>query len=308
MKVQQMKDRRYSIKTLFRLNSSKTKFPRFSPFFSFYNSKCPRMLNHRRKNPTDACIKCGYCSSEEWKYSNAGYEFYKLYFGTYDKIMIRKEIQGILNKIVEETFDLLSQDLIRIIKKVESHLQLIEAVTLLYTKALIEPNYMELYASVCTKLSNVNIQDRNKIYNFETELMNLLDDATASFPSNDRDIKKFLRTVEFTGHLYQKKFKVKIFVLVLIDKILKFKDVNFVGEALCKILPSVATKTPKFLAQLDQFSQIKPTTSRIKFLMMDALDSIKKEPYKGDISNTLYSISSKWTTHIISKKNHFKKF
>ena len=92
------------------------------------------MLNHRRKTPTDACIKCGYCSSEEWKYSNAGYEFYKLYFGTYDKIMIRKEIQGILNKIVEETFDLLSQDLIRIIKKVESHLQLIEAVTLLYTK------------------------------------------------------------------------------------------------------------------------------------------------------------------------------
>ncbi len=308
MKVQQMRDRRYSIKTLFSLNSSKTKFPRFNPFFTFYNTKCPRMLNHRRKNPTDKCSKCGYCSSEEWKYSNAGYEFYKLYFGIYDKIMIRKEIQGILNKIVEETFDLLSQDLIRIIKKVESHLQLIEAVTLLYTKALVEPNYMKLYASVCTKLSNVNIQDGNKIYNFETELMNLLEDATASFPSNDRDKKKFLRSVEFTGHLYQKKFKVETFVPVLIDKILKFKDANFVGEGLCKILPSVATKQPKFLVQLDQFSQIKPTSSRIKFLMMDALDSIKKEPCKGDISNTLYSISSKWTTHIISKKKYFKEF
>jgi hypothetical protein len=265
------------------------------------------MLKHRRKDPAEACSKCGHYSSEEWKYSEGGYEFYRLYFGIYDKIMIRKEIQGILNKIVEETFDLLSKDLIRIIKKVENRSQLGEAVALLYTKALIEPNYMELYASVCTKLANVSIHEQEKEYTFETELLDLLEGATASFPSNERDKKKFLRTVEFTGHLYQKKFKVEQFVTVLIDKILAFQDSNFVGEGLCKILPSVATKTPTFLVQLGRFSQIKPTASRIQFLMMDALDSIKKEPFKGNMSRPLARIPSQWSTNIISTRFRFKK-
>ena len=304
-----MKNRSYSIKTLFRLNSSKTKFPRFNSFFAFYISKCPRILNHRRKDTgRGPCIKCGHFSSEEWKYSDAGYEFYKLFFGEYDKIMIRKEMQGILNKIVEDTFDLLSQDLIQVIKKVESRLQLSEAVALLYTKALIEPNYMELYASVCTKLTNVSIQDRGKIYTFETELQNLLYNATTSLPLNDRDKKKFLRTIEFTGYLYQKKFKVVSFVNILIDRIFKFTDSDFVGEGLCKILPFVATKNSKFLTQLRHFSQIKPNTARIKFLMMDALDSIAKEPCKGDIPNKLSGVTSKWTTNNLQfrKKVRFK--
>ena len=145
------------------------------------------------------------------------------------------------------------------------------------------------------------------IYNFETELMNLLYDATASFPLNDIDKKKFLRTVEFTSHLYQKNFKIEAFVTVLIDRIFKFNDSNFTGEGLCKILPSIATKKPKFFTQLDQFSLIKPTTSRIKFLMMDALDSIKKEPCKGDIWHTSPGTISKWSTNIRSK-NRFKNF
>ena len=275
-------ERSYSIKTLLRLNSG-NKLPQFRAFFVFYASKCPRILTHRRETPTDACRQCGHCSSEEWKYSQSGYEFYTLYFGEYDKKMIRKEIQGILNKIVEDTFHFLSKDLIRVIKKVESKFQLIEAISLLYNKALIEPNYMELYASVCTKLTNVRLQDRGREYTFERELSNLLYKATAAFPLNGGDKKKFLQTMEFSGYLYQKQFKMGSFINELIDKTLKFKDPDFAGEGLCKILPLIATTNPKFLKQLECFSQIKPTSSRIKFLMMDALDSIAKEPCKGEI-------------------------
>jgi len=60
---------------------------------------------------------------------------------------------------------------------------------------------------------------------------------------------------------------------------LKFDDVEFAAEGLCKILPLIST----FLKHFDLFSQLKPTTPRIKYLMMDALDSIAKEPCKGTI-------------------------
>lgn len=316
MKTLQMKDRSYSIKTLLRLNSSESKFPRFRVFFSFYRTKCPRILKHKRKNPTSECLKCGHCVSEQWMYSEPGYAFYKLYFGEYDKIMIRKEIQGILNKIVEDTFDLLLQDLIRVIKKVDSKLQLIEAISLLFTKALIEPNYMELYASVCTKLIDVSIQDGGKKYTFETELLNILYDSLnfvkpseegASFSLNDRDKKKFLNTLEFMGHLYQKKYKIDFIINELIDRMFQLKDIDFSGEGLCKILPSIATKKPEFLKQLEQFSQIKPTTSRVKFLMMDALDNISKEPCKGEILKKEPIIPLKWATNPLrNKKTRFK--
>ena len=289
-------DRSYSITTLLRLNS-KSRLPPFRAFFAFYVSKCPRVLNHKRKEPTDACLKCGHYSSEEWKYSDAGYEFYQLYFGEYDKKMIRKEIQGILNKIVEDTFHLLSKDLIRVIKKVDSKFQLIESISLLCNKALIEPNYMKLYASVCTKLTNVRIQDKGKEYTFEIELLNLLYKITATFPLNNRDKKKYLQTMEFAGHLYQKHFKIGSFINELIDKTLKFEDPDFVGEGLCKILPSMATKNPKFLKQLEYFSQIKPTSSRTKFLMMDALDSIAKEPCKGDVGKKMPA--QKWNSNAL---------
>ena len=288
--------RSYSIKTLLRLNSE-SPLPRFRAFFVFYVSKCPRILNHKREKSTDTCLKCGHCSSEEWKYSESGYEFYTLYFGEYDKKMIRKEIQGILNKIVGDTFDLLSRDLIRIIKKVDSKFQLIESISLLCNKALIEPTYIELYASVCTKLTNVRIQDGGKEYTFETELLNLLYKITAAFPLNDRDKKRFLQTMEFAGHLYQKHFKISSFINELIDKTLTFKDPDFVGEGLCKILPFIATKNPKFLKQLTHFSQIKPVTLRTKFLMMDALDSIAKEPRKGEIFKK--PPIKKWTTNTL---------
>ena len=131
--------------------------------------------------------------------------------------------------------------------------------------------------------------------------------ATATVPLNTRDKKKFLNTAEFAGHLYQKHFKIGSFIDRLIDKTLTFKDPDFAGEGLCKILPFVATKNPKFLKQLECFSRIKPTTSRIKFLMMDALDSIAKEPCKGCILKKKAS-PGKWTTKSLrfSSKVRFK--
>ena len=300
----EMTERRYSLETLFRLNSPETKFPGFGSFFVYYFSKCPRTLKHRKKNPADACIKCGHCSSEEWKYSEKGYEFYKLYFTFYDKIMIRKEIQGILNKIVEDTFDILSQDLIEVIKKVESRVQLSEAVLLLFDKALIEPNYMKLYASVCYKLSDVRVQEGNTHYMFETELLALLESRTECFPENERDKKKFLSTLHFTGHLYQKKINVEGFARRLIDKMFAFSDCNFVAEGLCKILPFMVTDNPGFRVQLDKFSRLKPTVSRIKFLMMDAMDSIKKASYKRKVLHQSWNSPLRWTT-TISTQNRF---
>ncbi len=103
----QMRDRSYSIKTLLRLNLSDSKLPHFKQFFSFYRTKCPRILNHKRDKLTGKCFKCGHQENEGWKYSKSGFEFYKTNFKAYDKILIRRKIQNILNKIVENTFDLL---------------------------------------------------------------------------------------------------------------------------------------------------------------------------------------------------------
>ena len=288
----QMRNRSYSIKTLLHLNSSDSKIPQFKHFFSFYNTKCPRMLNHRRDKLTGKCLKCGHQQSEEWKYSEAGFEFYKMYFKDYDKILIRRKIQEILNKIVEDTFDMLSKDLIQVIKKVENKNQLTEAVTLLLNKSLIEPNYMVLYASVCNKLANLSICDEGTEYTFQAELLNIFHEITDTFPRGDRERRQYLRAAKFSGHTSQKNIFFRPFTDNLINTLLESDDVDFAVEGLCKLLPLVSTKTPVFLDQLKRFSKLKPNVPRIKFLMMDALDSIAKEPRNGDI----VKIKNRWGT------------
>jgi len=292
----QIRDRSYSIRTLLRLNSSDNKLPQFKQLFSFYNTKCPRMLNHRRDKLTTKCFKCGHQQSEEWKYSESGAKFYKMYFNEYDKILIRRKIQDILNKIVKDTFDLLSKDLIQVIKKVENKTQLNEAISLLLNKGLIETNYMVLYASVCCKLANLSIHDEGTEYIFQTELLNLFHKITDIFPCSDRERQNYLRAVQFSGYISQKNYYFRTFTDNLIDTMLKFDDIEFAAEGLCKILPLTSTKTSTFLKQFDLFSQLKPTTPRIKFLMMDALDSIAKEPCKG----TIMKRKNLWPTNRLS--------
>ena len=296
MSSPQMRDRSYSIQTLLRLNSSDSRLPQFKHFFFFYDTKCPRMLNHRRDKLTTKCFKCGHQQSEEWKYSESGAKFYKMYIKEYDKILIRRKIQDILNKIVEDTFDLLSKDLIQVIKKVENKTQLTESISLLLNKGLIETNYMVLYASVCCKLANLNIHDEGTEYTFQTELLNLFHLITDIFPCSDREKQKYLRAVQFSGYISQKNDYFRTFTNNLIDTMLKFDDVEFAAEGLCKILPLVSTKTSTFLKQFDLFSQLKPTTPRIKYLMMDALDSIAKEPCKGTVMKKI----NRWPTNRLS--------
>ena len=254
------------------------------------------MLNHRRDKLTIKCFKCGHQQSEEWKYSESGAKFYKMYFKEYDKILIRRKIQDILNKIVEDTFDLLSKDLIQVIKKVENKTQLTESISLLLNKGLIETNYMVLYASVCCKLANLNIHDEGTEYTFQTELLNLFHLITDIFPCSDREKQKYLRAVQFSGYISQKNDYFRTFTNNLIDTMLKFDDVEFAAEGLCKILPLISTKTSTFLKQFDLFSQLKPTTPRIKYLMMDALDSIAKEPCKGTVMKKF----NRWPTNRLS--------
>lgn len=263
------------------------------------------MLNHRRDKLTTKCFKCEHQKSEKWKYSEAGAKFYKMYIKEYDKILIRRKIQEILNKIVEDTFDMLSKDLIQVIKKVENKNQLTEAVTLLLNKSLTEPNYMVLYASVCNKLANLSICDEGTEYTFQTELLNIFHENTDTFPCSDRERRQYLRAVKFSGYTSQKNYYFRPFTDNLIDTILKFDDVDFAVEGLCKLLPLVSTKTPSFLVQFKRFSKLKPNTPRIKFLMMDALDSIAKEPCNGDI----VKIKNRWGTNrraFSNKKVQFK--
>jgi len=231
-------------------------------------------------------------------------------FKAYDKILIRRKIQDILNKIVEDTFDLLSKDLIQVIKKVENKNQLTEAISLLLNKGLLETNYMVLYASVCMKLANLTIYDEGAEYIFQTELLNLLHKITDIDPccsDDNRARKNYLRAVQFSGYISQKNYYFRSFTDNLIDTMLEFDDGEFSVEGLCIILPLISTKTSTFLKQLDRFSQLKPTTPRIKFLMMDALDSIAKEPCKGFIINKVEK--NRWATNTLSfskKKVRFK--
>ena len=301
MSSPQMRDRSYSIQTLLRLNSSDSRLPQFKHFFFFYDPNCQRRLNHRRDKLTTKCFKCGHQQSEEWKYSESGAKFYKMYFKEYDKILIRRKIQDILNKIVEDTFDLLSKDLIQVIKKVETQTQLVEAISLLLNKGLIEPNYMVLYASVCSKLSNLSIHEGGIEYIFQTELLNLFRKITNIFPCSDREKQKYLRTVQFAGYISQKIYYFRSFTNNLIDTMLKFDDVDLAVEGLCKILPLISTKKSTFLDQFDHFCNLKPKTPRINFLMMDALDSIAKEPCKGVVVKR----KNLWGTHSLSFPQKF---
>ena len=82
---------------------------------------------------------------------------------------------------------------------------------------------------------------------------------------------------------------------------LKFDDVDLAVEGLCKILPLISTKKSTFLDQFDHFCNLKPKTPRINFLMMDALDSIAKEPCKGVVVKR----KNLWGTHSLSFPQKF---
>ena len=101
-----------------------------------------------------------------------------------------------------------------------------------------------------------------------------------------------MRAAKFSGHTSQKNIFFRPFTDNLINTLLESADVDFAVEGLCKLLPLVSTKTPVFLDQLKRFSKLKPNVPRIKFLMMDALDSIAKEPRNGDI----VKIKNRWGT------------
>lgn len=268
----------YSVGTLIGLKPENGKLPKFFPFFSFYRSKCPCFLKHRPVEAEEGkCGRCGLVPTEAWKYSRLGHEYYARFFPVYDQAMIKKEITGILNKIVKDTFHLLSASLMNVVRKVDSQVQLKEAVKLLFHKALQEKNYMDLYASVCCKLSDV-VPEGGSL-TFHQELVALIAEGLAA-----SDDSRQLRTAEFLGSLYSSTGRVRDIVEAYIKTSLARLAEDSALEGLCKILPVAASyesSHPNFEVYVKRFSAAKPQGARVNFLKMDALDAIRSKRIKS---------------------------
>jgi len=238
---------------------------------------------HKRvgDDPTTLCKKCGHFCNPGWRYTQDGVAFYHKYFLQYDKSIIRTEIKIILNKIVEETFEHFSGELIRVVRSVASAVQLIEVVEQIIETALIEPNYMDLYAGVCLQLRYVTYKNADKgSDNFQTEIKKYFTTMllSAERPVSETSKKKYIRATQFVACLYKKDPAWRETVFGITSSLLQPDFSDMAIESLCNLLPVVASQegaSSEVRAFLTIFSRCAGSSRRINFLKMDAVDLVK---------------------------------
>jgi len=289
---------------------------RVDGFFRHFKDKCPKKVLQGKHSLDDErkCKKCGLVSNSNWKLTQDGIEFYELYVYTYEKTEIRKKICQILNKISHKNFDLLSKDLIKILKKeIETPTQIHEASKQLFEKILLEKQFIPMYASLCLELTNIivkgdknieNIKNSRKKYemfSFIDELIHLIQKEHDEFIKkilnhmeiSDISKKRIINNTELIGEMYIKKLIHVSIIQKNIKKILNClsKNINadnpIMTEELIEILCKILTVSGENMyiefdrSKIDQYFQIidiiKPyQNQRMKFIIMDVEDLYKK--------------------------------
>jgi len=218
-----------------------------------------------------------------------------------ERDQVLRSITGTLNKITPEKFDKLS---IKLCKEIESIVEediYSEAVSLVFSKAVSEPNFSKMYAELCVKLNAQPVNLPDPKVNFKRVLLNKCqDEFESTYVINNKNLsddpeerffklrRRKLGNVKFIGELFKSKLLsekiVEECIRILLDPVDKSRDKETVEhhcELICKLMTTIGKlldqpKSKSFMQKhFDQFtrlSQDENLSSRIRFMFQDLLD------------------------------------
>lgn len=227
---------------------------------------------------------------------------------------IFRRVRGILNKLTPEKFDKLSLELLNV--GIETQVILKGIILLIFEKALEEPKYSSLYATLCHRLcedspnfdpptSSVNTFRRILLYKCQDEFENR-SHATEAFDKKDVALseeeceqyhivkKKMLGNLKFIGELGKLQMLHEGILHKCIKQLLEKKknaqlrDMSEDLECLCQIMRTIGPRidTPKARAWMDQyferinqFASNCELPSRICFMLQDVIE-LRKNDWK----------------------------
>lgn len=279
-------------------------------FFIYFKDKCPKKVL-QGKHPLDdnrKCKRCGLVSNSEWKLTKDGINYYKLHISKYEKMEIRRKIQDILNKITNENFDILSKNLISVLREeIETPTQIHEASKQLFNKILTDTQYIPMYVSLCSELTTIIVKDSFKdspksrkkceTFSFIDEMIILSHDEykkhfdiiLASGKLSDIEKIRMINNIKFVAHLCCKNLLHANIIHSSIKKMLEIVKNNItlqpdeIIEMLCTLLTISGEKMyiefdkVKIDGYFNNLNEIKSSqTKRIQFIIMDLCDLYRK--------------------------------
>lgn len=212
-----------------------------------------------------------------------------------------RKVRGILNKLTPQTFDRLSDELIRI--GLDSQNLLKGVILLIFEKALQEPKYVCMYAQLCKKLSKKvpNFDPPNPDYTttFRRLLLNKCQDeyenrarASAVFDQRTERLtpeeeeekqlakRKMLGNIKFIGELGKLEMLTHSILHKCCEELVKKTKAEDL-ECLCQIMSTCGhlldTDKGKYLmnqyfARMQELSKNDKLPSRIRFMLQDVLE------------------------------------
>ena len=223
---------------------------------------------------------------------------------TDDEEKVYKAIKGVLNKLTLEKFEKLYEELLNI--GITSASLLRGFVVILYDKAVLEPNFLGMYAQMCERLSRdlPELSDEDGVLPFgevlvgkcrsEFEIMGKEPERETmgelSAEDKEHKLKKLrqrtLGNVEFIGELFKKKMVGAEELEELLQKLFETSTADHDNiQPLCKLLESVgkpleATSKEKmdaYFERIQGLAGLAGLSSRYKFMLLDLKDLRAKD-------------------------------
>lgn len=274
-------------------------------FFKFYKDKCVKgsAISKHRFDKKRKCVKCELVTGGDWKRSPGGIMYYNTYVKQYEKAYINKMIMGILNLMTNDNMERLSDKLFKMmIKEVKTPTHLQEAIARIFDKILEDEDFVDTYADLCCKLSNIavletqNLKSNSRIkkYLFKYEMIKKIEKENTKYIyeaykcSGNLNKKKMLNNISFIGELFFRNMIHNRIIYRHIYEILTMlenKPNNDVIELLCKFITVCGKKIDvviiseimdNFIIRLNEIGNNSKTT-RIKYLIMDVVDLRRKK-------------------------------
>jgi translation initiation factor 4G len=204
---------------------------------------------------------------------------------------IYSSIRGILNKISEKKFDIMTEELMNLMSTDNinvNHLE--ELASIIFQKALSEPKYSQLYSKLCIKLAPYYIEDGEKQVFFRELLLNKCQALFEECISKQDDIEiskeRVMGCMTFIGELYNINLLTNniiygCFMALLVKIALKCV---YTIESTCVLMSVIGkefvrkdiTKVEICINKISQLLTSTEISKREKFMIQDVIENIKK--------------------------------
>ena len=203
-----------------------------------------------------------------------------------NEILIKK-VKGVMNKLSKDNFDRLSEELYEI--EINNKELVQEVINIIFKKAISEPCFGEIYASLCKKLSDkvycndINFKREILLHcqkEFEKEKIQVTDEEK-------KIINKInmLGNMKFLGELYKKDIITVAIIFECMRKLVSNIQNNIYKvdniECICKLIVTTgkyiykqnySVTLDKYLKFLEEVSNDKSNDFRSRFMIKDLLD------------------------------------